>query len=283
MFRHKVTSLAILVVLSLFILACGDNESPVTELVVAPEPIIEPINLSPPVIKNIVVPDQVRASTRRIKLEAVAEDPDGNTLTYNWEVPAGKLLYNKSMSIAIWTAPIDLGVVTITVKVNDGIHESTQSADVRVIPALIVPGKEAAGIRLGDKLYKVVDLYGEPNNQLDVNELDGAAHFIRWETKYNWDNAGLTLYFRNNRVYEIEIGDPNTAITAEGIGIGTDFDEANRKLGPYNGGGNSGDRWRQYQAYRWDHKGLEIRRVGSIVKWILVREKKKPVRVFRIF
>ena len=265
----------ILSIISIVILACGDNENPVIKPVVAPEP--KPIkpNLSAPVIKKIVVPDQVRASTRRIILEAVAEDADGNTLTYNWEAPAGKLLYTKTMSIAIWTAPIDLGVVTVTVTVNDGIHESTQSADVRVIPALIMPGKEAAGIRLGDKLYEVIDLYGEPNNQLEVNELDGAAHFIEWETRYNWDNAGLTLYFRNNRVYEIEIGDPNTATTAEGIGIGSDFDEANRKLGPYNGGGNQGDERRQYQAYRWDHKGLEIRRVGSIVKWIVIRKPQK--------
>lgn len=280
----SIRTILILSIFPIVILACGGNENIDRVVTPEPEPIRKPIiNLSAPVINKIVVPDQVRASTRRIKLEAVAEDPDGNTLTYNWEVPAGKLIYNKSMSIAIWTAPIDLGVVTINLTVNDGIHESSQSAEIRVIPALIVPGKEAAGIRLGDKLDEIIDLYGEPNNQLDVNELDGGAHFIRWETKYNWDNAGLTLYFRNNRVYEIEIGHPHTATTVEGIGIGTDFDEAHRILGPYNGGGNQGDRWRQYQAYLWDHKGLEIRRVGSIVKWILVREKKKPVPVFRIF
>ena len=268
-------------VISIVILGCGDNENPVINRVIAPEPTIEPINLSAPVIKKIVVPDQVRASTRRIKLEAVAEDPDGNTLTYNWEVLAGKLLYNKSMSIAFWTAPIDLGVVTITVTVNDGIHESTQSAEIRVIPALIVPGKEAAGIRLGDKLYKVVDLYGEPTSQINVNELDEGFHHIEWQTQYRWDNAGLTLYFLHDRVYEIEIGDPNTATTADSIGIGTDFDEAHRILGPYTGGGNQGDERGPYQLYDWSHKGIEIKRVGSIVKWILIREKTDglPARV----
>ena len=105
-------------------LACGDMRTSIAWLRLNLSPIRKPIiNLSPPIINKIVIPDHVRAGTRRIKLEAVAEDPDGNTLTYNWEVPAGKLLYNKSMSIAIWTAPIDLGVVTINLTVNDGIHE----------------------------------------------------------------------------------------------------------------------------------------------------------------
>lgn len=47
-------------VISIVILACGDNESPVINNVVAPEP--KPIkpNLSAPVIKKIVVPDQIR-------------------------------------------------------------------------------------------------------------------------------------------------------------------------------------------------------------------------------
>lgn len=264
-------TILILSVLPILIFACGETEKPVA--IVAPEPKPEPVNFSPPVINNIVVPNQVHALQRRIIIEAAAEDPDGNTLTYNWQAP-GKLIYAKTMSKAFWTAPIDLGVATINLTVNDGIHEAAKSVDVTVTPALIIPGQEAAGVRLGDRLHEVIDLYGEPNNQINVNELDGVRHDIKWETRYRWYNAGLTLYFRNNRVSEIEIGAPNTAQTEDGIGIGTDFDQANIKLGPY-GGGGGGDNVGQEpaQEYRWEHLGIEIERVGSIVKWIVIFEK----------
>ena len=99
----SIRTILILSIFPIVILACGGNENINRVVTPEPEPIRKPIiNLSPPIINKIVIPDHVRAGTRRIKLEAVAEDPDGNTLTYNWEVPAGKLIYNKSMSIAIW-------------------------------------------------------------------------------------------------------------------------------------------------------------------------------------
>ncbi len=284
MFRHKVTSLAILVVLSLFILACGDNESPVTELVVAPEPIIEPINLSPPVIKKIVVPDQIHAGAR-IKLEAVAEDPDGNALTYNWEA-SGNLLYTKTMSIAIWTPPpIDLGVTTINVTVNDGIYEVTKSADVSVIHSLIVPGEQAGGIRLGAPLHAVIDIYGEPSHRVKVGEGKFEVVFpdqYEWDTEVEWKNAGLTIYLRNNRVYVIEIGAPNTAQTTDGITIGTNCDDAGTKLGLRFGGGPAipniiGGGGKEYYPYNWAQKGIGIHCYMSIIKWIVIYEKEEPL------
>ena len=148
----------ILSIISIIMLACGDNESPVIDRVVAPEP--KPIkpNLAAPVIKKIVVPDQIRAGAR-ITLEAVAEDEDGNTLTYNWQAP-GILKYPKTLSssIVFWTAPIDLGVATITLTVDDGINKTTKSAEVKVINSLIVPGEEIAGIKLSDRLWRIIDL-----------------------------------------------------------------------------------------------------------------------------
>lgn len=268
----------ILSVIPIVILACSDNENPVMEPAVTPNPIIAPINLSPPVINKIVVPNQVRASTRRIKLEAVAEDADGNTLTYDWEATAGKLLYSNTMSIAIWTAPYELGTVTITVTVNDGIHESTQSVDVRVSPALIVPGKEAAGIRLIDRLNHVIDLYGEPNHEVEAKDLD-VPWDLGWDSKHNWKNDGLTVYLRNNRIFGIVISAPHTAKTAGGNGIGSRCDEVRNELVSKFGRNNrnrarsgwNGDN--DYYAYIWDAKGIEIRCYLSIVKQIIISDK----------
>ena len=89
-------------VISIVISACGDNETSVTEHVVAPEIAIMP-NLSPPVINNIVVPDQIHAGGR-ITLQAFAEDPDRNGMEYHWEAP-GKLIYTKIHAIATWIPP----------------------------------------------------------------------------------------------------------------------------------------------------------------------------------
>ena len=265
----------ILVVISIVILACGDNESPVNNHVVAPEP--KPIiNLSAPVIKKIVVPDQVHAGAR-IKLDAVAEDPDGNALTYNWQMP-GKLIHATTSGVATWAVPIDMGVVTVTLTVNDGIYKTTKSTDVRVIHSLIVPGKEAAGIRLIDRLNHVIDLYGEPSNQVEAKDLD-VPWDLGWDTGFEWKNVGLIVYFRSNRIYQIRIRAPNTAKTAGGNGIGSNCDEARREFGRSGGSGKprveilDGDE--EYYPYGWDHKGIQIRCYMSIIKWIVIYKKEK--------
>ena len=267
------------VIISIAILACGNNESPVINHVLAPEPNPIKPNLSPPVIKKIVVPDQVRA-VGRIILEAVAEDADGNALTYNWQAP-GKLIYSKTTSIAIWTAPIDLGVATINVTVNDGIHEITKSADVTVIPSLIVPGEEVAGIRLGSGLNKVIHLYGEPTHQ---HELDVGGELITalgWDTELKWQNVGLTVYFRGKRVSEIQLSATNTAKTEGGNGIGSDCDEVRKemeqKFGRNKSGGNASslEPDEGYQGYNWKREGIEIRCRLSIVVQIVIRKPQK--------
>jgi len=52
-------------------------------------------------------------------ITAVAQDPDGDTLTYRWTVPTG-VLQNPSDRQTIWTAPNQEGPVQATVTVNDG-------------------------------------------------------------------------------------------------------------------------------------------------------------------
>ena len=63
-------------------------------------------------------------------LTAVAQDPDGDTLTYRWTVPAGSLA-NPADRQTVWTAPMVEGPVQATVTVDDG-KGGTASANTTV-------------------------------------------------------------------------------------------------------------------------------------------------------
>ena len=53
------------------------------------------------------------------QLTATANDPDGDTLAYQWTAPTGKL-DQPTTPKPIWTAPMQVGSVPVTVTVNDG-------------------------------------------------------------------------------------------------------------------------------------------------------------------
>ena len=162
-----------------------------------------------PVIEQIVVSDRVHAVSS-VELEAVVQDADGDTLTYNWETDKG-MLDSESVSTPTWTAPIEMGLVTVRLTVDDGINEpATKSASVLIIHGLIVAGEEAAGIRLGDDFDRVKAIYGIPSRRK-------GARFEYWDP-----NFGLSGILDGiNRVEGLFLSRPNKAKTAGGVGIGS--------------------------------------------------------------
>jgi outer membrane protein OmpA-like peptidoglycan-associated protein len=56
---------------------------------------------------------------RTSTVTAVAQDPDGDTLTYRWTSPSGTL-QNPTDRQTVWTAPQQEGPVQVTVAVDDG-------------------------------------------------------------------------------------------------------------------------------------------------------------------
>ena len=179
----------------------GINESVVKSKSVA-------INLenSAPIIKEIVVPTEVHAGAR-IQLQAVTEDVDGDTLTYNWSVEEG-MLSSETTPTPTWTAPIELGSVTVALTVSDGISEAFESVTVKIIHSLIVAGEQAAGIKLGDAFDKVKALYGRPSDR-DGNRF-----------AYRDPDIGLSGYLDGiDLVSSLFIKEPNKAKTAGGNGI----------------------------------------------------------------
>ena len=105
--------------------------------------------------------------------------------------------------------------------VDDGINEPvTKSAVVQVVDALIVPGEEAADIKLGDTFDRVKALYGRPSKR-------NSDFFAYWDP-----DIGLSGYFDGiGLVKGLSIREPNTAKTAGGIGIGSKLKRVEEEFG----------------------------------------------------
>ena len=174
------------------------------------------------VIESIVAPEEVHAGARGIELVAtVVSDANADTdaLNYTWEGP-GWFAWEKAT--ATWDAPIDMGVATVALTVDDGTNAAvTSTADINIIHALIIPGLEAAGIRLGDGFDRVTMLHGEPD------DLDDFGFFSYWLSGKGLsgilDGIGL--------VDGLFIRDPNTSRTAGGNGIGSHVSSVESELG----------------------------------------------------
>ena len=216
------------------------------------------INLpnSAPIIKEIVVPKRIPGG-EDVQLQAVIHDEDGDTLTYHWQVGKGTLS-SETTPITIWSTPIHEGSVPVTLTVSDGISEVTKLITVRIVFSLIVPGEQAAGIKLGDAFDKVKALYGEPSELVD-------NWFAYWEPP-----RGLSGYLNFDPVRSVRsiyIDWPNKAKTAAGNGIGSTHKRVVAEFGPaeainaLKGGGEYHSYWKKgiHFVYNADFKVIMIR------------------------
>ena len=105
---------------------------------VAPPPPPPPPPSAPPAPQNRPPTVEARCEPctvevgRTSTITAIAQDPDGDALTYRWTVPTGTL-QNPADRQTVWTAPQQVGPVQATVTVNDGKGgTATASANVTV-------------------------------------------------------------------------------------------------------------------------------------------------------
>ena len=175
----------------------------------------------PPVIGRFVLPENV-ITGERIQLEAEVIDPDGDTLAFNWSTGAGPLSSTTSET-PTWTAPVETALVSVELSVSDGMNEPTvKSATLQVVgPPLIVPGAQAAGIRLGDPFDKVKALYGEPHQ-----DIDDSSHFSYHSMRVSGSVDGIDL------VESLHVRKPNKSKTAGGVGPGSDREQVEKEFGP---------------------------------------------------
>jgi len=156
-----------------------------------------------------------------------------------WTVNGGKLSSTDGTSVK-WTAPSNVESVTVTVIVSDGVSKSTKrvkkSANKKFIPPdpieeilpdpdppqinLIVPGRSAAGIRLGDPFKNVEKVHGEPDGPLGVAR------------RFSYQDRGLSGYIDGIGLVEhIFVRRPNKAKTAGRRGIGNSLKQVEEEFG----------------------------------------------------
>ena len=173
-----------------------------------------------PVIKKIVVPESVLAGDK-IQLEAETHDADGDPLSFNWSVEVG-VLSSTTAQAPTWTAPVEGAFVPVKLSVDDNINQPTvRLTTISVVGSpLIVPGEQAAGIRLGDPFDKVKALYGEP----DLCFSDSSSFFY-YAMRVSGSIDGINL------VESLFLWKPNKSKTAGGVGVGTDRGRVEEEFG----------------------------------------------------
>ncbi|MDE0316845.1 MAG: hypothetical protein OXM61_18310 [Candidatus Poribacteria bacterium] len=225
--KYRLISLVMVCLISLYIAGCGSDDSD------------EPTNNSP-TVDTFLVPTEFNPG-ETLEFKVIAFDEDGDPLDYTWTVSAGKLSSTTGTTVK-WTAPPDIESVTVTVIVSDGVSKSTKrvkkSANKKFIPPdpieeilpdpdppqinLIVPGRSAAGIKLGDPFKNVEKVHGEPDGPLGVDR-----HFSYW----NPDKGLSGFVDNNNLVTDIFVRRPNKAKTAGRRGIGNTLKQVEEEFG----------------------------------------------------
>lgn len=81
---------------------------------------------TPPAIVSLEARAQVVAPGDSVLVECVAEDVDGDELSYEWTSDRGTI--NGDAGAVAWTAPLEEGLARITVTVSDGGEESVSQS-----------------------------------------------------------------------------------------------------------------------------------------------------------
>jgi hypothetical protein len=114
-----------------------------------------------PTITSLEAETEWIAPSDSLQVTCTASDPDGDELSYEWITTGGDI--SGTGTVAIWTAPEEVGVYDITVIVDDG-HDGkdmgfvtliTSNGPPPVIEDLIVTAKEPKYLKTTTTGYKV--------------------------------------------------------------------------------------------------------------------------------
>ena len=146
----------------------------------------EPKNESPEITNIIAVPDTIRTG-QTTTITCFANDPDGDSLTYKWEVVSGTI--TGTGATVQWIPPDTTGIYSIICTVEDGRGgQDTQHVNIYVV----------------NVLYRVIKM-------LDYNMIDDELQVYRDSFQYNVNNKVIRndLFDANEAFIGLELYDYN--------------------------------------------------------------------------
>ena len=127
---------------------------------------------SPPVIKDVIVPEQVV-----VELKVDGHDADGDKLSYQWEVDQGELDSKTKRSVK-WRLPSDAKSAVVRVHAHDGVNEP-----VSIMRKITVNLKNVAPIIKRIIVPESVIAGGSTQLQAEVIDPDGDTLAFNWNVE----------------------------------------------------------------------------------------------------
>ena len=120
----------------------------------------DPSDNTSPEINELTASDSIVSVNETVDISCDAVDPDGDELTYSWEVSAGVIA--GSGSNVTWTAPALPGTCGITCTVSDNDDSDSSTIEIEVVPQLRIEPAEQT-IAVDEEAVLSVQLYGGVN------------------------------------------------------------------------------------------------------------------------
>ena len=170
-------------------------------------------NNSAPVINGLYAESNSLFAGQSSAVVAVASDPDGDNLKYQWLVSEGDISGEGSQ--ITWTAPMTSGAYTISVKVTDGRGgESTMTLTLGVVPdtpPVIVNLKaEDTGCRRNAPVMFDCIAYDHDGDELTYQwtatggEIKGEGPFVSWVAPDELGTYTITVQVSDDKGGEAE-------------------------------------------------------------------------------
>ncbi|MEW5802183.1 MAG: carboxypeptidase regulatory-like domain-containing protein [bacterium] len=147
--------------------------------------------------KKSVLPNE------QISIQAVVTDPEGRQISYAWSCTGGTIPSGQGTSQITWKAPQNTGDYTISLKVSDGLRETTGTIDIRVASLTVDAGE--------NQVLYLEDMGNPPtaalSAQIGINPAD-EPYTINWRIDPNsietGANASLDSSSTQNTVFSAD-------------------------------------------------------------------------------
>lgn len=139
-------------------------------------PLVVGDNTAPSIILSAAKTKVTRGD--KVNIDAVVTDREGRTLSYEWSCVEGTILSGQGTYHITWEAPQTDGDHIISLKVKDGLKETTSNLHILVATLTVDAGE--------DKAIVLADLVGPPSSPISLNAQinvspSGEPYTLTWE------------------------------------------------------------------------------------------------------